>query len=460
MDGIEFLTISSLERSIKSIFVIALILLIRRRLNLKSLKWANMILWSFLIIYLLVPYTILIEIKEPDQYGILKYLLEPILTIENDIRSFELEFGYFLSKANRFFVGFLFLIYFITQVMKRNRAFENAIPILHDIRIEEAIHSFGLRRTVSVFKSNSLKIPVTYGVLHPKIFLPAGVIDDNELLEHVLYHELVHIKKYHMVFNHLKNLITCTYWYNVFFLLASRYMEDDIEVLCDKDVIQRLGDTVQHRREYCMSMLKLIEPKENSRKVVLQLNPTMERMIIMKKWKTKFSGICAFAFILMLSMTTFADVRVAQTSVVIESEATEISEVNLDHRVNEITDEMYEKLILEEIPQSELASANIDHKVTLDGLSHKSYSFNMESWTEPNHDGFTIKTSEMSCNGGLNYALIIKENGKEIYNKHYTKATTLMVKAFYKSRFEVIVNNSSTNALTYRVNINSYIIRR
>lgn len=110
-----------------------------------------------------------------------------------------------------------------------------------------------------------------------------------------------------------------------------------------------------------------------------------------------------------------------------------------------------------EIPLNELRVANVDSKVTLDGLEHKSYKFNMESWTEPNHDGLTVKMSEMSCNGGLDYAIIIKENGHVIYKETFDKATTLTVKAYYNSRYEVIIDNNSTNSLTYRVKINSYI---
>ncbi|HFR3463640.1 TPA: hypothetical protein ACHU9P_001968, partial [Streptococcus suis] len=237
----------------------------------------------------------------------------------------------------------------------------------------------------------------------------------------------------------------------------SRYMEDDIEVLCDKLVIQRVGDTVNNRKEYCISMLKLIEQKEYTKRVVLKLHPTKERMVIMKKWKRTFSGVCAFALVTALSFTAFADVKAVEKEQVLSSEISSNVKLNDNNRVVEITDEEYNRLTLGEIPFNELRVADVDSKVTLDGLEHKSYKFNMESWTEPNHDGFTVKMSEMSCSGGLNYALIIKENGNEIYNSNFTKATTLTVKAYHNSRYEVIIQNRSTNSLKYRVKINSYI---
>ena len=64
--------------------------------------------------------------------------------------------------------------------------------------------------------------------------------------------------------------------------------------------------------------------------------------------------------------------------------------------------------------------------------------------------------SDMSCNEGIDYIIIILENGKEIFNKNYDKADTLTVKAYHNNRYEVIVLNTSSNILKYRVKINSY----
>jgi len=48
---VSFVLVLGLEKSVRSIFVIGLILLVRRRLNINSTKWANIILWSILFIY-------------------------------------------------------------------------------------------------------------------------------------------------------------------------------------------------------------------------------------------------------------------------------------------------------------------------------------------------------------------------------------------------------------------------
>ena len=310
---------------------------------------------------------------------------------------------------------------------------------------------------MQIYINDSIKVPITYGVICPKIIIQSQVLEDNSLLKYVIIHEMIHIKKFDIVLTHIKNLIACLHWYNPFILVASRYMEDDLELLCDKLVIQRVGDTIKNRKEYCLSMLRLVELKEIQEKSVLKLHPTKERMIIMKKWKRGLSGICTLILMIALSMTVFADIGVNENNPVIEKGDFFQEEVLEDDMVRAITEEEYEQLTLEEIPPIELNSANIDDNATLEGLAHKSYKFNMASWTQPNHNGFTVKISNASSYGGVMYNIIINQNGNTIYNRACYGDATLTVNAQNNSRYEVVILNASTNSLKYRAKINSYI---
>ena len=81
----------------------------------------------------------------------------------------------------------------------------------------------------------------------------------------------------------------------------------------------------------------------------------------------------------------------------------------------------------------------------------------ISSWTSANHDGFTVTMSNMSSKGGLNYEIIIKENGNVIYQNRFYKEAILNVKAQDGSSYEVIVNNTGVNSLKYNIKIKSYI---
>ena len=446
---------TALNRSIKSIFILAIILFIRKMLNIKSIRWANIILWMVFFVYLLFPCSILITVTDFGKCEWPQDLLQSMSVISGHIKKIEKEAGYILSPINQMFVTGLVLIYVVVQIIKRNRTMRDSVIIERGSKADEYLSLFNLRRKVDIFINDKIASPVTYGIIHPKIVLQSYIFEDDELLKYVLIHELTHIKKFDIAFSHLKNLIMCINWYNPFILGAAKYIEDDIEILCDKLVIKRAGDTREHRKEYSMAMLKLTERNENSR-FVLKLHPTKERIIVMKKWRRTVLGIVAFAVAVGASMTSFVEVRAIETNQVVANVESSYTPINEDNKVEEIIEKEYIELVEN---QAEIVPyiADINGKETLEELSHKKYKFDMSSWTSANHDGFTVKMSNMSSKGNIDYEIIIKENGNLIYKNRFEKEATLSVKAQDGSSYEVIVNNTGVNSLKYNIKIKSYI---
>ena len=446
---------TALNRSIKSIFILAIILFIRKMLNIKSIRWANIILWMVFFVYLLFPCSILITVTDFGKCEWPQDLLQSMSVISGHIKKIEKEAGYILSPINQMFVTGLVLIYVVVQIIKRNRTMRDSVIIERGSKADEYLSLFNLRRKVDIFINDKIASPVTYGIIHPKIVLQSYIFEDDELLKYVLIHELTHIKKFDIAFSHLKNLIMCINWYNPFILGAAKYIEDDIEILCDKLVIKRAGDTREHRKEYCMAMLKLTERNENSR-FVLKLHPTKERIIVMKKWRRTVLGIVAFTVAVGASMTSFVEVRAIETNQVVANVESSYTPINKDNRVEEIIEKEYIELVEN---QEEIVPyiADINGKETLEELSHKKYKFDMSSWTSANHDGFTVKMSNMSSKGNIDYEIIIKENGNLIYKNRFEKEATLNVKAQDGSSYEVIIDNNSVNTLKYNIKIKSYI---
>ena len=446
---------TALNRSIKSIFILAIILFIRKMLNIKSIRWANIILWMVFFVYLLFPCSILITVTDTGKCEWLQDLLQSMSVISGHIKEIEKEAGYILSPINQMFVTGLVFIYVAAQIIKRNRTMRDSVIMERGSKADEYLSLFNLRRKVDIFINDKIASPVTYGIIHPKIVLQSYIFEDDELLKYVLIHELTHIKKFDIAFSHLKNLIMCINWYNPFILGAAKYIEDDIEILCDKLVIKRAGDTREHRKEYCMAMLKLTERNENSR-FVLKLHPTKERIIVMKKWRRTVLGIVAFAVAVGASMTSFVEVRAIETNQVVANVESSYTPINKDNRVEEIIEKEYIELVEN---QEEIVPyiADINGKETLEELSHKKYKFDMSSWTSANHDGFTVKMSNMSSKGSIDYEIIIKENGNLIYKNRFEKEATLNVKAQDGGSYEVIIDNNSVNTLKYNIKIKSYI---
>lgn len=446
-----------LYKSLKSIIILILILLFRKRLNLKSTKGANIILWTLLLVYLIFPKDILFSVKTYEASKFIKTIFAPSIMINQAAIYINYNFPS-LSRLNRIVGSSLVIIYTLYQFIKFKKVLSNSVELKDRTHLNNSLKKFNIKREVKLYINDEIDTPITYGIVRPKIILQKSILKDWDLLDHVLTHELVHIERYHILLSHLKNLIICLYWYNPLLILSLKYFEEDIEINCDKIVIEKIGDSQENRKNYCQSLLKLLERQRENDKFVLKLSPTKERMLTMKNWKKTMAGTFTLVFLLFLYIPVITNAVVIDENEVI-SDTEEIKEVyvNVDNMVEEIEDEEYENLDLYEIPTNGLRSANIDEKRTLSGASSDFYTFNMNSISGRDHNGFTIRTSEMYSKGGVNYRIVIKENGNIIYESRYYQGVNLKIRANGKSNYKVTVDNESDNPLTYKINISSYV---
>lgn len=454
---VNIVKITGAYRGIKSILLIAIILLFQNVLNRSSIKRANKVLWTILLIFLLLPFSIFFEVSHAANYGLFNKPLKVLIFISDLTRQLTNSVADVLSRLNIYIIAILFIIYLTLKIVEVNKAMHGSTLLENNAFVNELIDGFHLKRKVIVLINDNLSTPVTYGILKPKIVLQSYVLEDKELLEHVLVHEMTHIKYFDIAFTHIKNIALCLYWYNIAMWIASKLFEDDLEILCDKKVLERLGNTQENKKAYAMSMFKVMDREVNKQNYVLNFNPIKERILIMKTYKKKFSGICIFALVLMLSTGVFAEVRpddITEVKVIGDEQNYEGIE---SERVKIITNEEYEKLNLGELKQTMLRSVNLDNLEELDGLDHKLYKFNMMSFTGRDHDGFTVKISDMKCIGGVKYNLTIKENKKIIYDQQFKGDVLLEIKANQLKNYEVIIVNFSTESLKYKIKLNSYV---
>lgn len=455
--AISLVRVITLEKSIKSLFLLVVILLVRQILNKKAFRSASIILWIVLLIYLVSPYELKLGIESVKENSILSYLL----TITNYFNSclgwLVKKIGYIFFKLNRLIGFILIFTYLGIKIYKFHRVMKGS-TLTHNTLCKEKISEFELKRKVRIYINNNFKTPITFGILKPKIILQDHILADEKLLDHVLIHELMHIKKFHILLTHLVNIMACLYWYNPLLWLSLKYIDQDIEINCDKLVVQQLGDTIKNRKEYCISMLKLLEIESNTNNFVLNLNPNKERILIMKRWKKTITGLVVFISTLTFCLPVFANVADLNQDR-IDTKGEIVTNINSEFgdRVKIISDEEYQKLELGEVSSIGLRSANIDEEISLGRFDNTSYKFNMDTWFGPVHDGFTVKLSSMSCSGGVDYSVIIEEDGKIIYDERFASDSTLKVKAYRGSKYIVTIINQTNTKLSGKVKINSYV---
>ncbi|HGD1264149.1 TPA: M56 family metallopeptidase [Streptococcus agalactiae] len=439
-----------LEKSIKSLFLLAIIFLVRPILNKKAFRSASIILWIVLLIYLISPYELEIGIESVKENSIL-------LAITNFFNSslgwLVNKIGAIFFKLNRLIGSILIFTYLGRKIYKFHKVMKGS-TLTENSLCKEKIREFGLKRKVEIYINNNLKTPLTFGILKPRIILQDHILADEKLLDHVFIHELMHIKKFHILLNHMINIVACIYWYNPLLWLSLKYLDQDIEINCDKLVVENLGDTIKNRKAYCTSMLKLVERGFYENNLYLKLNPNLKRMEIIKIWKKTLLGLISFILAFTLSLPVFANVTdLSQDRVDTQGEVVNNIEVKIDNRVQTISDQDYEKLELGKLSSKKSDLAKVNERIKLGRFEKTSYEFEIN---DDNYEGFIINLKDMSCPGGVDYSIIIEEDGEIIYKRRFASDSTLKVKTQKGSAYIVTVCNESNKNLSGQVNINSY----
>lgn len=116
-----------------------------------------------------------------------------------------------------------------------------------------------LRRKISeayvlmdgVYQSDNIASPFVLGVVRPMIYLPYGIEPQN--LEHVIAHEMAHIRRKDHWWKPLGFLLLAIHWFNPLMWLAYELMCRDIELASDEKVIRDLGS--EDRANYTQALV-------------------------------------------------------------------------------------------------------------------------------------------------------------------------------------------------------------
>ena len=113
-------------------------------------------------------------------------------------------------------------------------------------RFDECQRRLGLKQNIELRQSRFITAPVNFGWQKPFVVLPKDGIDrlSKSELNHVLLHELTHIKHGDIIINYLICVVQTLFWYNPLVWLAIRQMRRDREAYCDWAVMNEMtGET-------------------------------------------------------------------------------------------------------------------------------------------------------------------------------------------------------------------------
>jgi bla regulator protein BlaR1 len=154
----------------------------------------------------------------------------------------------FITQYAKYIVG-LYMIGLILQAIKLTGGFVH----IHYIRkqknlqtdaswtnkAQEICRNLKVVKTVSLYFSEHISIPLTIGYLKPIIIFPLALINnlDNNQVEAILMHELSHIKRHDYLLNILQCIMETILCFNPFVWLISKTIRLEREHCCDDMVI-------------------------------------------------------------------------------------------------------------------------------------------------------------------------------------------------------------------------------
>jgi hypothetical protein len=127
-------------------------------------------------------------------------------------------------------------------------------PWYHELLVETA-KRLKLEQLPAIVFSDKIVTPAVYGVINPILFLPQHYTESltREEAEHVLLHELAHLKRRDLWWHGLCLLLQIVYWFNPLLILARRQMQHVREICCDLTVANVLREQTSHYRQTLLS---------------------------------------------------------------------------------------------------------------------------------------------------------------------------------------------------------------
>jgi HEAT repeat protein/beta-lactamase regulating signal transducer with metallopeptidase domain len=118
-----------------------------------------------------------------------------------------------------------------------------------------------INRSIQLFRWERSSVPLTWGIIWPKILLPEDTKNWNSTQkQYVLLHELAHIKRLDNLTQAIMQLVVAFNWFNPIVWLASRQFTKERELACDEYVVLK-GNKASDYADFLLNIARKITQK-------------------------------------------------------------------------------------------------------------------------------------------------------------------------------------------------------
>lgn len=121
-----------------------------------------------------------------------------------------------------------------------------------------------LKRAPRVILTDKVCCPAVFGIFRPVLLMPAGKLENLSMAdtEHILLHELAHIKRGDLVIHAAYMILQIVYWFNPLLWMIRKQLQNLRELCCDGTVARLLREKTPQYRETLLETARqlLAEP--------------------------------------------------------------------------------------------------------------------------------------------------------------------------------------------------------
>lgn len=189
-----------------------------------------------------------------------------------------------------FFIALLSLRISRLRRWHKKQVEKKVIPVWYYELLVETTKRLKLGRLPAIVFSKDAKAPAVYGMFRPVLLLPASYLDSlpREDAEHVLLHELAHLKRGDLWLHGFCLLLQIVYWFNPLLIWARRQMKHVREICCDLTIANVLKEkTMKYRQTLLNTARELLTETAEPGMGLLGVFEDPFRLVARLRWLEK-----------------------------------------------------------------------------------------------------------------------------------------------------------------------------
>lgn len=245
-----------INMSISASYIVLAVLLLRLLLK-KAPKWITVVLWGIVAVRLVCPFSIesVLSLIPSSEVVSPNIMTDKTPTINTGIPIINSTLNPVISdsftpnpgdSANPLQV----LIPILTAIWIVGMVALLIYTVISYARVRRKIGTAVLYKD-NIYQSENVVSPFVLGIIKPKIYLPFNMNEKD--MEHVVAHEMSHIRRKDHLWKPLGFLLLTLHWFNPLMWLGYVLLCRDIELACDEKVIKELDHDA--RADYSEALL-------------------------------------------------------------------------------------------------------------------------------------------------------------------------------------------------------------